>query len=92
MVGSSQQVLQVDVVANIAKVQVSKVVHLVVEALCELVVRVHLGISLGQVAHWLHVAAVLDGCLVLEVGCMVGALCFLLRIWPIDHLNPWLRA
>lgn len=46
MVSSSQQVLQVDVVANVAKVQVSKVVHLishlVVEALCELVVLVHL--------------------------------------------------
>lgn len=46
MVGSSQQVLQVDVVANIAKVQVGKVVHLVVEALCELIILVHLGISL----------------------------------------------
>ena len=42
MVGGSQQVLQVDVVANVAKVQVSEVVHLVVEALCELVVLVHL--------------------------------------------------
>ena len=46
MVSSSQQVLQVDVVANVAKVQVSKVVHLishlVAEALCELVVLVHL--------------------------------------------------
>lgn len=46
MVGSSQQVLQVDVVANVAKVQVSKVVHLVVEALRELVVLLHLGIGL----------------------------------------------
>ena len=42
MVGSSQQVLQVDVVGNVCKVQVSKVVHLVVEALGQLVVLLHL--------------------------------------------------
>lgn len=68
MVGSSQQVLQVDVVANVAKVQVGEVVHLVVEALRELVVLLHLGIGLGEVAHWLHVAAILDRGLVVEAA------------------------
>lgn len=68
MVGSSQQVLQVNVVANVAKVQVGEVVHLVVEALRELVVLLHLGISLGEVAHWLHVAAILDRGLVVEAA------------------------
>lgn len=65
MVGRSQQVLQVDVVADVAKVQVSEVVHLVVEALCHLVVLLHLRIGLRYVAHWLQVAAILDCCLVL---------------------------
>ena len=46
MVGRSQQVLQVDVVADVAKVQVSEVIHLIVEALCHLVVLLHLRISL----------------------------------------------
>ena len=65
MVGSSQQVLQVDVVADVAKVQVSEVVHIVFEALCHLVVLLHLRIRLRYVAHWLKVAAILDCCLIL---------------------------
>lgn len=89
MVGGSQQVLQVDVVADVAKVQVREVVHLVVEALCQLVVLLHLRIGLRYVAHWLQVAAILDCCLVVKSAC---ALRFFLRVWPVNHLNSWLGA